>query len=162
MASVASLAEPSKMFVIRLMTGRARFFQRGITLHGVFVAAQTLQALMRPQQGEFRLFVMVEPPQGPPVGVVAKGATRSESHLMIVIRFMAGDAGRIGVLEPLREMAVLASGHGMDSDQRKAGQIMVEPDKISPGSRFMAALACLAFLALVHIIGFVTAITFHG
>jgi len=73
---------------------------------------------------------------------------------------MTGQTLGFCVLECRGQVAFLAGHDGMHTDQRKARQVMVETDFITPAGFAMTAFALLAFLPGMHIIGTMTRKTF--
>lgn len=56
------------------------------------MAGRAFQILVRSIERKFGLLVVIESPDSPSVGVVAFVATRSESLLVLIVRFVAGVA----------------------------------------------------------------------
>ena len=73
------------------------------------------QILVFSLQREFRLYIMVELPQFPGIGVVAQLALPAEGLLMRIIVFVAFDTCRFSILEPCIEMAFFTGCGGMQS-----------------------------------------------
>jgi len=67
------------------------------------------------------LTIMIELPKCPTVGIVAAPTVRAETAFMIIVLLMAGPARRVGILEFLGDMTLLARCGRMKPDQRKAG-----------------------------------------
>ncbi len=59
-------------------------------------------------------------------------------------------------------MALLAGGCGVDSEQRKPGQVVFEKDTFRPTFRVVALLTTLSLLACVHIVSGMTVLAGPG
>src|SRR5581483_3679839 len=122
---------------------------------GLPVARLALKSPVGTGQGIACLLIVIEPPAGPTVGIVAGRAGAAEPAAVVRI-LVTGDARARGILERLRSMAFLAGYHGVQSYQRKPRQIMVESDFLAPAGFLVALRAVGAQLALVSIILAVT------
>ena len=77
-----------------------------------------------------------------------------------IISAVAGQTLEFCVLERRGQVAFLAGHDGMHANQRKARQVMVETDFITPASFAMTCSALLAFLSGMYIIGTMARMTF--
>jgi len=77
---------------------------------------------------------------------------------MVVVLFVTGDACDRGILERAGEMAFLAGCRGVQANQWKACQIVLECDAIPPALLLMAGITLLSLLSIVNVITTVTGI----
>ena len=156
-ASAAIGTEPAVMLVVLGVAADTSPRQSNFVGDCNFVTRGTFQVSMSARQRICRLFVMIELPTIPPIGVVA-GATRFAERALVVIAIrvaIAADFRDAGEVE--FGMARLARGRRMNADQRKPREAMVECDRV-PRDLGVAALA--RFVAtIVWIIFFVAADT---
>ena len=94
---------------------------------------------------------MFESPVLPRQGVVAGFATWSELVLVFVVFLVTGDTGNVRILEGGRQVALLALDIGMLSEQREAGQAVIDLADF-PVAFVVAGFAFLAFLTLVFVV----------
>lgn len=104
------------------------------------MACVAAHVLVSTGQRKLCLPVMVEAPEWPAVRVVAAVALRSELSGMVRILMTSG-ARRWRVTERLVPVALLASDCGVEPNQRKARQIMVERDLLPPFHFVVTAFA---------------------
>lgn len=102
------------------------------------------------------LLSVVEIPDRPAVRVVALVAGFAKHRCVSVVITMAADAIPWCVLECGRDMAFLAGGRGVETEQGEVRHIVIEYDVLAPSSGIVATCALLAFLSLVYIIVAVT------
>src|SRR5262245_6378271 len=111
----------------------------------------TLQGTVGAGQGVAGLLVVVETPARPAVGVVAGRTIGSEAAGVVHVLVAAG-AGGGGLFEGGGPMAGLAGDGGVQADQGKARQVVVEGHRLAPARLLVAVLAGRPELALVGII----------
>ena len=116
-------------------------------------AAQILMAAVERKTG---LLSVVEIPDRPAVRVVALVAGFAEHRFVRVVITMAADAIPWCVLECGRDMAFLAGGCGVETEQGEVRHIVIEYDVLAPSGDTVATRTLLAFLPLVYIIVAVT------
>jgi len=103
---------------------------------------------------------VIEAPEWPPVRIVAKRAiARETSFVILVLVAIRTRAGRI--LEQGRAMAFLARHHGMPSDQRESGDVVVEGHFLTPVRVLVALFAATAELGFMGIVLLVTGHAVH-
>ena len=145
------------MHIILGMTGMTGC--RQLDFHHIFLAMTrvTTQPLMRSGERKLGLLVMVETPESPAIGIVARPAFRTQTAFMVRI-LMTSDASRLHVLERRRLVTFLARHHRMLADEREAREIMVECNLLAPVRLVMTLLAAVSQLSLVRIVLFVTGV----
>lgn len=79
---------------------------------------------------------------------------------MCILMAIAADLRRFSKL--LRDVAAFAWHRGVQADERKFGQVVVEGDGLAPARIVVAALACGAELALMGILLLVARHAGHG
>lgn len=110
---------------------------------------------MRAGQWVVRLRVMVEAPESPTVRVVTFAAFRAEASGVCIVGPVTRYAVQSRVLVGGIEMAFLARRRGVQTDQRKAGQVVIEEDFSAPSIFIVALRAFPAFLPFVHVVAVV-------
>src|SRR5262245_2609711 len=110
-----------------------------------------LQGPVGAGQGVGGLFVVVEPPARPAVGIVAGRAIGAEAAGVVEVLVTAG-AGAGGILEGGGAMAGLAGDGGVQTDEGKARQVMVKGHRLTPARLLVTGLAGGPELALVGIV----------
>lgn len=111
---------------------------------------------MGPIQHEIRLGIVVESPQAPPIGVVTDSAFCTQAPFVIIILRVATHTGRPRVLIGWRQVAGSAGRSGMQPDQWKFRQVMVEGNLRFPTCLVVTSIAACSLLASVDITGLVT------
>lgn len=101
---------------------------------------------------EVGLFVVVEAPEVPAIGVVAVLATGSEVRLVKVIFAVAVAAQHRRVMELLGRMALLAGRHLVQPKKREAAETMIEKHVGGPSDLAVAISALAAQLLSVYVI----------
>lgn len=152
MTSVAIFSEAPAVNVVSAMAVGAVVSQVDLSGDRSAVAGLAGELHMRAIERKIGLSAVVEPPEVPPVRVVAQTAPGAEPAAMFVVLRVAISTGQGGALERRRGVALLADGDGMLADQREPGQIMVEENLDQPAPFVMATGAFRAFLALVSVI----------
>ncbi len=94
---------------------------------------------------------VIEGPQQPIVGVVAITALLTHTALVLILRFVTGETFDIRLLKLSAQVARLASGHTVDADEWKTGNVVFEEDPLIPSVFIVAITAVLPLLGLVHI-----------
>lgn len=150
-AFVAGATEHSAVRVIGGMAGVAVPRRDGLCRGFAGVACRAFEAAMRACERIFRLAIVVESPEGPTIGVVASGAVGAQAPAMMVV-LVAGAARAIRPLVGRADVAFLARHGGVQADQRKAREIMIESGLLSPSEVVVAALAARSQLAFMGII----------
>ena len=119
------------------------------------------QALVFAFKFIFGLCIVIEYPQGPVIRVVAILAGLTHGSLMNIVFAVAGHAFEHRILIGGRQVAFFTGSRGMQTDQRKAGQIMVKNHFFPPAAFIVATGAVLTLLPGMDIVETVTGITFH-
>ncbi len=150
--------EPALVLVIRRMTTNAalRRFRGESTLTGM--AGVAVQPSMGTGQPEIRLAVMVKFPVRPAIRVVAVGAGVPQPPVMKSILVTVRAFG-CGLFERRRLVAAFAGNNGMQSNQRKRGDIVVENNLCTPSFCTVASSTTRTQLAFVNVVSFVTVCT---
>ena len=115
-----------------------------MTLHPVMCAGQRI----------VRLPVVIEPPAFPSRGPMTQGAIVPEAVLVVAV-LMTGGAFSGRIPEGRRAVTDLAKHKAMQTDQRKAGLVMIEINLLPPAALIVAGIAFGALLALMRIVLFV-------
>lgn len=157
MAALAVLAECAPMYVLARMTGIAigGELETGRRLRLVTGFADDL--LVCSGQWKFRLARVIKTPACPAVRIVAIAATTSQPALMEIL--VASGARDRRVLVRRRPVAFFTGNRGMQPDQRKARQLVIERLGPSPIGIVVASLTPFAQFSLVRI---VLAVTRHA
>lgn len=87
---------------------------------------------------------------------MATGALFTEQSLVAVILLMTGVTVAFGLLITPVEVTLTTGGGGVQADQGKAGQVVVEGDLLAPVITVVALLALFTQFATVWIINLVT------
>jgi hypothetical protein len=133
------------MTAVAMVRGLFMFCQVGaMTLVAIDLAVFTLQ-------GKISLFIVIEGPQQPSIGVVAVTTLLTHASLMWLIILMTREAGGIRLLKFSTEMAGFTSGNTMYSDQGKACNVMFEEELDIPALFIVTISTILTQLILVHI-----------
>jgi hypothetical protein len=120
------------------------------------VARVAVELLVHAEEREIRLTGMLEPPEGPPVRVVAEGTGRPQTAQVDVVVRVAGYALDARVPVPRCGVALLAGGHGVEPEQRKPGQIVLEEHLGHPSLLVVTLATASALLPLVYVVVVVT------
>ena len=120
-----------------------------------------LQGLVRARQRVAALFVMIEAPARPPIGVVTGGTVGAEAAIVIAVSVAACACLR-RVLERLGAVAFLAGDHRMQSDQGKSRQVVIKGYLLTPTCLVVTALTGAAQLAVVRVILLMAGDARHG
>lgn len=152
MATRASRAEGATVHVVLLVTTEARRGQADLPFDDVPVAGTAVQSDMGAIEAIVGLNVVIEPPEGPAIRVMAQLAVGTQTAFVSVFGLVAAPAfqGRVSVLG--RQVACLAGRRGMQPDQREARKVMIEKDFCAPVRLVMAAFATRPLLASVHVV----------
>lgn len=156
MAPVAQIAELAVMHIILMMTGQTIRIQNDLLINRNHMTQFAFKALVTAFQFISRLRVVIESPKLPTVRVMAHMALSPQSLFVHIIFCVTGVAIHGRIFERLRIVALAAGSDRMQSDQRKFGQVVIEFDIIPPTVLVMTAVARIALLAIVHIIGLMT------
>ena len=151
-APVALTSETSLVNVVFPMAataGSQKFDRAG---YGYAVTTFAGKSFVRPVQDVVGLRAVVENPQRPAVRVMAAVAGRAEAMAMFVVALMTIDTGAGSILVSRRKMTLFTGGNGMQTDERKSSQIMVEEYLLSPRVLVVTVLAMLPFLTVVDIV----------
>ena len=127
MTGLAVVAEASEMWIVAAMTGIAVIGNRGAAADGFTVACIAGESRVRSRQRKISLTIMVELPCAPVRRVVAVIALLAETALVRVVVDVTRNAGAVRVVECGGRMALFAAYVGVGTDQRKAGDVMIEP-----------------------------------
>jgi hypothetical protein len=122
------------------------------------MAADTGETLVRAIQNIVRLLTVVEDPQCPAIRVVASAAVGPEASTVLIVPFMTIDACFGGILVSGRKMAFFAWDYGMQANQWKARQVVIEEYLFTPRLLVVTVIALLSFLALVNVVIRMTAV----
>ena len=110
----------------------------------------TNELFMSSRQRIFGLTPMVEPPSSPTVWIVTICATHPELCLMKILVTLFASC-RLALVSR-RTMTLFAGHRSMQTDQGKAGDLVVERNALSPIDIIMATLATLTQLSLMRIL----------
>lgn len=154
MAPLTIFAKHTQVAVIPLVTRETFFVQLNLIFHRRFMAAVATQFLVCPGERIFALFVMVEKPLLPIIGVVTQLTVQAQSFLvnLFIVFHVAISTLNLGVLERSGQMTFLTGSDCMRSKQREYRQIMVKKHLGVPPTLVVALLAFLAFFALVNVV----------
>ena len=154
-AVLTLLAETAVVRIITAVTGAAGLVQLDFARHGLAMTALAMDLGVGAVELVIGILIVIEAPHPPAVRVVASGAFAAKGLLMHVVLFVAGIAG-VGIhLVAAGQMAFLAGYRRVETDEGKAGYVMIKYHPRIPLPLVMAAFATLAFLAFVHVIVFV-------
>lgn len=155
MTTVALRAVFTEVPVILVMAAPAK--RRGLHhAQRLRVAACTLQLGVSAQQRKVGLLRVIEDPQRPAVGRMAGLAFSTQSSLVDVIVGVALDAAFRRMIEGEGRVALRATHHAMQTQQRILGQVMIEYDIGAPGLLTMAGIAAGFELAAMRVIAAMT------
>ena len=126
-AGFTVVAEASEVWIVAAMTGVAVIGNRGTAADGFTVAGIAGESRVRARQRKISLMIMVELPCPPVRRVVAVIALLAETSMVRVVVDVTGNAGAVRVVERRGRMALFTAYVGVSTDQRKAGDIMIEP-----------------------------------
>lgn len=116
------------------------------------MAGPALQPVMRADQIEPGLAVVVKAPEGPAIGIVTGCAIGPQRPVMGIIRRMTAPAFRRRGQECRVQMARFARGQNMQPDQREPGNVMVERHRHPPAIRLVARITIPPQLSLVRVV----------
>ena len=151
-AVLTLLAETAVVRIITAVTGAAGLVQLDFARHGLAMTALAMDLGVGAVELVIGILIVVEAPHLPAVRIVAIGAFAAKGLLMHVVLFVAGIAG-VGIhLVAAGQMAFLAGYRRVETDEGKAGHVMVEDHPFVPFLLVVAAGALLAFLALMNIV----------
>jgi hypothetical protein len=145
------------MDVVPGVTARA-VSRRGRRLQRFTMAVAAEEPFVGAVEDKSGSCAVIEIPELPAVRVVTVVALRSEVAAMHVDGGMARRAIERGVLECLRNVAFFAWNECVRSDQRKAGEIVIEEYLVAPAALVVAPLAGLSFLAFVYVVRLVAGV----
>ena len=124
------------------------------------MAGVTFQPIVRSRERKSRLFVVIEAPARPSIRIVAVCAVRAEAagmkHILVASRTIAWR-----VLEGRGAVAFLAGDGGVQADERKASEIVIERDFLAPTHLVVALAATIAELPLVRVVFLMAARACH-
>lgn len=109
------------------MAGVTVIGNRGTAADGFTVAGIAGESRVRARQRKISLMIMVELPCPPVRRIVAVIALLAETALVRVVVDVTGNAGAVRVVERRCRMALFTAYVGVSTDQRKAGDVMIEP-----------------------------------
>jgi len=150
--SFTAISERPAVHIISAMTAYACRRKADVFFHGTLVAGAADEPLVRTVQGVVGLSAMVELPEGPTIGIVAKGAVGAEPSLVNIFSAMATGACHIRILEGRCQVAFLARRRGVQANQGKARNVMIEKYSFAPTALIVTISAAPAFLAFVDVI----------
>lgn len=150
---LAAPSESAAMRVIGGMAAAARVAHSGPFVQRGGVAARALEIGMRTLQREVGLALVVEPPEAPTIRVVAASAILAERLFVNVFLSVTGPA--FGVAGTKRRILVagFAGGGRVETEQRKARQVMFEAHPSGEGHFVVAVRAVRPEASGVHVIG---------
>lgn len=108
--------------------------------------------------GELKLglFVVVELPETPAVGVVAHFTFLTEVLFVLILVLMAGEALFFRVFKGVADMAFFTRSKGMLAYERECGNVMVKKHLFRPALLVMTFFTLFFLLPLMDIVFFVT------
>lgn len=151
-AALAVASEPSAVNIVEVVAGGAFGGLTGGSLGGPGVAAQASKPLVATAQWEGSFAVVVKAPKRPAVRIVAVPAVGAELSSVCVIAVVAGDARLFCVTESRRLVAGFAGFDGVEAEQRKRGDLVIESDSFSPTFLIVTLRAVAAQAARVRIV----------
>lgn len=114
---------------------------------------------MFPVEDVLGLGIVIELPEPPSIGIMTMSTFGAETPFVLIIRLVTAHAVQPGVLVCVVQVAFFAGSDGMDTNQRKFGEIMVKKHLGSPAPLIVAALTHIPFLTFVDIVLMMTIIT---
>lgn len=158
MAPRAVAAELAAMNVVAAVAGDALLRQACPLVQRLLMTGAALQTSMRTIQGELSPGIVIEAPDTPVIRVVALGARVPQSTPVNVLIPMTLHAALGCVAEAAVGMARLAGHRGVQTDQWKAREVMVEGKIRRPCDLAVAALAVGAECTGMHVVAAVAGI----
>lgn len=144
------------------MAGNAVIAHRRDATHGLDVTVTAVQLRMCAGQGKACLSTMIEQPRPPVRRVVTVIALVAEAATVRVIVEMTRHARTVRIVIGRRRVTLITCNPGVGADQRKACDVVVEPDARCPAAWHVADFTTIAKLADMHIVDGVTATTILG
>lgn len=132
--------------------GRRRFF-------GVLMAGGAAQTIVTAIKSEIGVYIMIEYGGAPAIAGMTVSAVRTQRSAMSIVVRMTSVTVSWSACELLGLMTAAAGNWSVQSRQRKAGQVMIECDRIQPRGLHVAKAAVLVHLPAVRVIHGVTALT---
>ena len=159
MAGVALGAETALMRVVTTVTGRAILCGRHDTVaaHRFGMAIGARQFNVAAGEGKRGLPVVVEGPGTPVARAVTGFALQTQRSRMCVVLLMTVVATFCGIMKRRRRMALLAREFGVQPDQGKPRQVVLESYAGVPQLLAMTIAAADAQLSLVRVVVGMTA-----
>lgn len=152
MTTAAIGTEAAAMHVVADVTAATILGQPDRTVHRLHVAARAGEPLVTTSQGKIGLRVVVELPALPAVRVVALPASGAERPAVGVVGSMTRDALTIRTAKDVPGVTIAARRHGMQTEQRKARQLVIEAQVGGPRALVVTPAAVLALTSIVHIV----------
>lgn len=150
-AFLAAAPEAALMNIVCGVTAMAGRIECNFRNNFFPVAGVALQALVCAGQGKARLPVMVKSPACPSIRVVALGAIRAEATGVVLVLVTDRAISRY-VLESGRAVAFLARQRGVEANQGKPREVVIERDLLAPTALVVAPGTARAKLSFVRII----------
>ena len=118
MASRAVLSKSSLVHVVLLVASIAILgqFDLGVVSQGILMTFLASELFVRTIKRKLGLLVVIENPDHPTIGIVAKLASLAQGPLVYVLFLMTGPTIGFCILIRGGEMALVARCYGMESD----------------------------------------------
>ena len=159
MALLAVLPELPLVSIVLLVAGDTIRRRRYHFTHRLIVAGLALDPRVRPFKLVFRLRIVVELPELPPVGIMAIRALGPQPFLVNVLFGMTGITIDLGIFKSHGLVTLTTGKDRVLADQRKTAQVMIELNAFLPPRFVMAHLAINTDLPLMHIPRLVAGVT---
>jgi hypothetical protein len=157
-ASAAKPAKPPAVHIVFLMTAGAGPRLADLASNRFAVAHVALQPLVGAVQPELGFRIVVELPEGPSVGVVARPTFGAEAAFMLVVLLMTTEALTCSVFVGGREVTLFARSDSVQPDEGEAAQVMIEEHLRLPTALVVTPLTLFPLLPLVWIRLLMTAV----
>lgn len=146
------MAEVASMDIVPTVTGIAVLRRRDLVVLGLAMTVTTCQGTMGATQWKTRPPVVIEGPDAPAIGRMTKTTVAAKAALMGVVAGMAVAAGAPRTTITPVEMTVLAGHQRMQTEQGKAGEVVIETDPAVPARSIVTTRAILTETTLVDIV----------
>ena len=151
-ARLAVIAKATRVRIVAVVAGVAVVANTCRFARCIEVAAITGNGGMSAYERKPCLPTVIEIPCAPIPGIVAVITLLAESCTMHIVIDMTRYAGAVGVMKSGCLVTAVARHQRMTADQRKACNVVIEPQFGGPARRYMAAGAPITELAHVHVI----------
>ena len=150
----AALAEATLVDIVTRVTVVAGRCSHNFLAGGTRMTGQAIKTFMLAIELEMRARVVIELPGLPAIRVVTLRAVLAEMALVGIVLAMTVRADQRRIFVGGTGVTFLAGGHGMRTEQRKAGQVMFEGYLLAPTGFVVTTLAVTPFLTTMRVVGF--------